>query len=160
LGIGYVKPAYYHDRTDNYYITRSNFIDGTNSPGNVFHTIYLKSIPEKEKEKAVFIKGSGEITIDEAKSNSYKFTVEANGNSEIQANLTYFPGWEAYVNNKRVDLKPSQNGRFTFQVPKGKNSLEIIFNNTLVRKIATLISVFSLGIIIALLINKKFVKIK
>ena len=39
----YAKPAYYHQRNDNYYITRGNFIDGTNSPGNSFNTIWFSS---------------------------------------------------------------------------------------------------------------------
>lgn len=47
LGIGYSKPAYYHLRDDNYYITRSNFIDGTNSPGNTFNTIWFNESLEK-----------------------------------------------------------------------------------------------------------------
>ncbi len=160
LGIGYARPAYYMYRDDKYYISRSNFIDGTNSPGNVFNTIYLKSIPSKEKEKAVFIKGSGKIILDKAKSNFYAFTVQADINSEIQVNLAYFPGWEVYINGKKEPLKPTQNGRFTFLVPRGKNKVEIIFKDTLVRKISTLISLASLGFVMALLINKRFVTIR
>jgi len=160
LSIGYAKPAYYHDRDDNYYITRSNFIDGTNSPGNVFNTIYLKSIPAKEKEKAIFIQGAGKIIEDKVKSSAYTFTMQADTNSEIQANLAYFPGWEVYVNDKKELLKPSQNGCFTFFVPRGKNKVEMIFKDTLIRKISVLISIVSLVFMITLLINKRFVTIK
>jgi len=160
LGIGYAKPAYYHDRTDNYYLTRSNFIDGTNSLGNVFNTIYLKSIPPKEKERITFIKGNGKFFLDKVKSNLYAFTIQANTNSEIQANLAYFPGWEVYTNGKKESLKLSQNGRFTFLIPKGNDKVEIAFRDTLVRKISTFISIASLGFIIILLINRRFVTIK
>src|SRR3989338_7487440 len=160
LGIGYTKPAYYHDRTDNYYITRSNFIDGTNSIGNVFNTIYLKSIPAKEKERAIFIKGSGKIALEKAKSNLYSFTIQADKNSEIQINLSYFPGWEVYINDKKESLKLTQNGRFAFPVSRGKNKAEIVFNDTLIRKVSAFISITSLGLMIALLISKRFVTIK
>jgi len=160
LGIGYTKPAYYHDRTDNYYITRSNFIDGTNSIGNVFNTIYLKSIPAKEKERAIFIKGSGKIALEKAKSNLYSFTIQADKNSEIQINLSYFPGWEVYINDKKESLKLTQNGRFAFPVSRGKNKAEIVFNETLIRKVSAFISITSLGLMIALLISKRFVTIK
>src|SRR3989338_1129802 len=159
LGIGYTKPAYYHDRTDNYYITRSNFIDGTNSIGNVFNTIYLKSIPAKEKERAIFIKGSGKIALEKAKSNLYSFTIQADKNSEIQINLSYFPGWEVYINDKKESLKLTQNGRFAFPVSR-KNKAEIVFNETLIRKVSAFISITSLGLMIALLISKRFVTIK
>lgn len=160
LGIGYARPAYYHDRSDNYYVTRSNFIDGTNSPGNVFNTIYLKSIPAKEKERAVFIKGAGKIVLNKAKSHLHIFTIRADVNSEIRANLPYFPGWEVYVNDKKEPLKPAQNGRFTFLVPKGKNKVEIIFKDTLIRKVSAFISVATIGFMIALLINKRSATIK
>jgi len=43
----YTKPAYYMQRTDQYYITRPNFISGTNSIGNSFNTIWFK---EKENK--------------------------------------------------------------------------------------------------------------
>src|SRR3990167_8011783 len=160
LGIGYTKPAYYHDRTDNYYITRSNFIDGTNSIGNVFNTIYLKSIPAKEKERAIFIKGSGKIALEKAKSNLYSFTIQADKNSEIQINLSYFPGCEVYINDKKESLKLTRNGRFAFPVSRGKNKAEIVFNDTLIRKVSAFISITSLGLMIALLISKRFVTIK
>lgn len=160
FGIGYAKPAYYHDRNDNYYIARSNFIDGTNSPGNVFNTIYLKTIPAKEQERLVFIKGSGEIIKNEVKSNYYALIIRANENSEIQANLAYFPGWEVYINGKKEPLKLSQDGRFTFLISEGENKVEIIFKNTSIRKISQYISMVVLGFIIVLLMNKRFVTIK
>jgi len=160
FGIGYAKPAYYMYRDDQYYITRSNFIDGTNSPGNVFNTIYLNSIPAKEKERAVFVSGNGKIILDKARNNLYAFTIKADVNSQIQANLAYFPGWEVYVNDKKESIKIAQNGRFTFLVPRGRSKVEIIFKDTLIRKISAFVSLASLGIMIALLINKRFVTIK
>jgi uncharacterized membrane protein len=160
LGIGYAKPAYYMYRNDNYYITRPNFIDGTNSPGNVFNTVYLKLIPTKEKERAVFIKGMGKIIANMSKSNYYQFEIQADVDSEIQVNLAYFPGWEVYINSKKGLLKPTQDGRFAFSVVKGENKVEILFKDTLIRKIAMLISVTSLEFLFLLLINKRFVTIK
>lgn len=160
LGIGYAKPAYYMYRNDNYYVTRSNFIDGTNSIGNVFNTMSLKSIPAKEKEKAVFIRGAGKIVANKAMSNFYQFTIQADINSEIQINLAYFPGWEVSVNDKKTSLSSVQNGRINFLVSKGKNIVEITFKDTLIRKISAYISIASLGLIIALLMSKRFATIK
>lgn len=160
LGIGYARPAYYMHRDDNYYITRSNFIDGTNSPGNVFNTVYLQTIPAKEREKIIFVKGEGKIVSDRVKSNLYIFTIKANMDSEIQANLAYFPGWEVYVNGEKKSLNVNQAGRFTFLVPKGENNVKIIFKDTLVRKLSIIISIVSFGLLITLLINRRFVTIK
>ena len=160
LGIGYAKPAYYHDRNDSYYINRSNFMKGTNSPGDVFNTIYLKSIPEEEKEIAIFLKGNGKIVFNETKSHLYKFTIQAETTSEIQANIAYFPGWEVYVNDQKEALKIPQNGRLIFDVPKGENRIEIIFEDTMIRKISTLISALTLGLMIVLSIHRRFATIK
>ncbi len=160
LGIGYAKPAYYMYRDDSYYLTKANFMNGTNSPGNVFNTIYLKSIPSKEKEKAIFVKGAGRIIVDKTKSNYYAFTVQASTNSQIQANIAYFPGWEVYINDKKEPLKFTRNRLFTFIVPSGINKVEIIFKDTLVRKLAALIFITSLGAMVALLISKRSVTIK
>lgn len=160
FGVDYSRPAYYMYRDDNYYMSRSNFIDGTNSIGNVFNTVYLESIPEKEKEKAIFLKGNGKIALGEAKSNQYVFTIVTIVPSEVQVNLAYFPGWKVYVNNKEQDIKPTQNGRFTFSVPNGANKVKIIFKNNLIRNFSTLITVASLVfIIVFLLMNKRFATI-
>ncbi|MDO8659082.1 MAG: 6-pyruvoyl-tetrahydropterin synthase-related protein [Candidatus Parcubacteria bacterium] len=160
LGIDYAKPAYYMYRDDGYYTSRPNFINGTNSPGNVFNTIYLNSIPAKERQRAIFTKGKGKIRLNKAKSNLYKFTIHADTNSEIQINLAYFPGWEVYVNGKKEHLGSTQNGRITFLVLEGESEVEIIFKDTLVRKLSVLISIISLGLITALLINERFVTIR
>lgn len=159
LGIGYAKSAYYHARSDNYYINRSNFIDGTNSPGNVFNTIFLKSIPAKEKQRAVFLKGDGKITLIKEKSNSYNFGIDSGIDSEILMNLAYYPGWEVYINNKRVDIKPTQNGRFAFLLPLGNNRVEVIFKDTFVRKLSAFVSLTSLVVILVLFIKKRFATI-
>ncbi|MDP2638349.1 MAG: 6-pyruvoyl-tetrahydropterin synthase-related protein [Candidatus Levybacteria bacterium] len=159
FGIGYAKPAYYHDRDDNYYISRSNFMEGTNSPGNVFNTIYLRSIPAKEKERLVFAEGNGEFFLNKEKSNYYDFAVNSHANSQLIANLAYFPGWEVYVNEKKVPISLTKDGRFNFFVPGGENKVEIIFGDTFVRKIAAIISIVSFVFMVTLLINKRFVTI-
>lgn len=160
LGIGYIKPAYYHYRNDNYYVSRSNFMNGTNSPGNVFNTIFLKSIPPKEKQRAVFLKGGGEIILVKEKSGLYSFKVNTRTDSEILMNLAYYPGWEAYINNKKVNVVPTSNGRFTFLVPAGESLIEVKFRDTPLRKTTSAVSIFSLIIILALFIKDKSSKIQ
>jgi len=159
LGIGYAKPAYYMYRDDKYYMSRSNFIDGTNSPGNVFNTIFLKTIPNKEKERAVFLKGEGKIALDEAKSGLYNFKMNVGNNSEILMNVAYYPGWNVYVNNKKTDIQQTKDGRFTFLVPAGENQVKIIFEDIAIRKFAALISFMSLMFILTLFINRRFATI-
>lgn len=153
LGIGYAKPAYYMYRNDNYYTARSNFIDGTNSPGNVFNTVLLKTIPNKEKERSVFLKGKGSVVLNQGKSSKYIFKISSQENSKILINLAYYPGWEVYVNNKKTDIQQMQNGRFAFFLPSGESKVEVVFKDTLIRKFAALISFASLIFILTLFIQ-------
>jgi len=155
LGIGYARPAYYHYRNDNYYLTRSNFIDGTNSPGNAFNTVFLKTIPKKEKEKAVFLRGDGKIEQKIVKSTMYVFNIKAENNSEILLNTAYFPGWKVYVGESEVKIK-NRHGIISFFLPIGEHVVKVLFKNTLVRTIATFISIASFFVLIFLFKSRLF----
>ena len=160
LGIGYINPAYYHYRDDDYYVKRSSFIDGTNSPGNVFNTIWLKSIPPKEKEKLEFLKGEGKIILKKAQSSRYFFSINSKKNSEVIMNLAYYPGWEVYVNNVRGKINQTENGRFSFLLPSGQNNVEVVFRDTFIRKFAGFASFASIFLTLFLLKTKGFDTIK
>jgi len=159
LGIGYAKPAYYHYRNDDYYLTRSNFIDGTNSPGNAFNTVFLKTIPKKEKEKALFLKGNGMIEQKTAKSTRYVFNIKAESNSEILLNTAYFPGWKVYIDESEVKIK-NRNGIISFFLPIGEHKVEVIFKNTPIRNNAAFISILSFLVVFALSIRPLFATIR
>ncbi len=151
FGIGYTNPAYYHYRDDNYYISRSNFIHGTNSPGNVFNTVIFDTKLKSQNSKIEFLKGEGKIKSHTIKSTYYRFEVEAAEQSLMQVNTAYFPNWVVYVNNKETKAQATKNGLFTFKIQKGLNLVEIKFNDTFVRKVSTYITLFSLGILIVFL---------
>jgi len=159
LGIGYAKPAYYHYRNDNYYLTRSNFIDGTNSPGNAFNTVFLESIPKKEKTKALFLKGHGKIEQKIVRSTLYLFKIKAESNSEILINTAYFPGWKVYAGESEVEIK-NRNGIISFFLPIGEHVVKVLFKNTIIRNVATFISIFSFLVLIFLFTSRLFGTIK
>src|SRR5258708_403303 len=155
LGLGYIKPAYYHLRDDNYYITKSNFIDGTNSPGNAFNTVWAGDL-KKQKEKIV--SSNGKISNVNIKSTKYTFNISSNERNEVFINTVYFPGWTVYVDGKAQEVQRGTEGNFYFTVPKGDHEVIVRFEDTLLRKISSIISLFSL--LGALLILVRFVKIK
>ena len=150
LGIGYAKPAYYLYRDDSYYLTRSNFIDGTNSPGNVFNTVWFDTKLKKVNNKLVFIKGSGTIKITEANGSQYKATINSLEDSQIIVNTAYFPIWSVYVDNEKVRVLGTANGLFSFNVPAGKHDILIKFEDTYSRKAGTLVFYLSSLIVIVL----------
>lgn len=158
LGIGYARPAYYMYRDDSYYLTKSSFVDGTNSPGNVFNTIFLKSIPDKEKEKAVFLSGEGKIILSEVRNSMYSFRINAIKDSEILMHVAYYPGWTVYINNKKIDIRQTENGLFTFFIPSGESFVKVVFEDTNIRKVASIASFTSLVLLLVLFLRFKSAK--
>lgn len=135
ISIGYAKSPYHHKRTDSYYLTRSNFTDGTNSPGNSFNTKWLTAIPQKRKDKFEFVEGSGSIRIENVKPQSYKLMINAKKDSQIIVNTAYFPGWVSLVDGEKREAD-NYNGRMLIKIPRGIHRVELIFSDTPVRIIS------------------------
>ncbi len=144
LGIGYTKPAYYHLRDDNYYITRGNFIDGTNSPGNAFNTIWFNRNLIKQNNKITFKNGSAEIRKQSLTTTNYVFDVSAKEATEATINTAYFPGWTVLIDKRKTDIKVSSDGLMSFPLTKGRHTIGIEFSDTLIRKISFFYSFLSL----------------
>ena len=149
LSIKYAKAAFYHKRVDQHYLTRSNFTDGTNSPGNAFNTKWLTGVPEKRKEKIEFAEGSGTVKINELKSTSYFLTVDSKVDSKILINTAYFPGWTAEINSKNIPIE-NHDGRMLLNVTEGSNNVRIFLDNTSIQKLSYvyfLVSTLSLALV-------------
>lgn len=150
FGIGYAKPAYYYQRQDEYYLTRSNFIDGTNSPGDLFNTIWFNKSLKKQTEKIKV--EQGKVTSLSIHPTQYAFDVYSDFNTSITVNTAYFLGWKAMVDKKEIQIKPDRNGLITFFVQKGSYHIELQFRETPIRIFATGVSLASLFSVIVYLL--------
>lgn len=153
----YMKAPFYHKRSDSHYLTRSNFTDGTNSPGNLFNTVWLKSIPPKRKEKIDVLDGNAEISNINLRSTKYTFDVKAGEPSEIVIHTAYFPGWTARVNNKETAIKNVE-GSMVVRVPKGSNSIVVWLGNTQIQNISYVYFLFSILLIVFLRLRPAIIK--
>lgn len=160
LGIGYAKPAYYHQRNDAYYTSRPNFIDGTNSPGNYFNTIWINRDLKRANRKLTFVKGEGEILSEITETTNYTFDVLVKQDSETLVNTAYFPGWIVLIDGKKILPHPNKDGLISFEVPKGKHLIRLRFVDTPVREIGKISFFLSLIILSFLLIDKHFARIR
>ena len=160
LTFNYAHPAYYLERNDEYYQTRPNFIDGTNSMGNVFNTIWIKGDFVRKKEKISNLGKELKVEIKEVKSTRYKFNISSNKDFPLVLNTAYFPGWDVLINKKQVDIAPSENGLISFTLPKGKNLVEVSFNDTPIRSIAFLISIISFVLVLKLFFQNWYIRYK
>lgn len=147
LSIRYAKAPFYHKRADQHYLSRSNFTDGTNSPGNAFNTKWLTGVPEKRKDKIEVLSGSAKIKINEIKSTSYSFTADSKENSAILINTAYFPGWTAEINDWRTTIE-EHNGRILLKLPSGKNNIKVFLNSTFIQKLSYVYFLISILLII------------
>ncbi len=160
LGIGYAKPAYYLYRGDSYYTMRSNFMDGTNSPGNAFNTVFFNGNLKKQKDKTFFLKGDGIITSKKITSSSYDLDIEAKKDSEIGVNTAYFSGWSVFVDGKKIKVSLTSDGLFSFPIVSGKHNVRIELEETTVRKIAATISFIYVIFVLILFARQLFATIK
>lgn len=147
FSVQYAKAPFYHKRADSHYFLRSNFTDGTNSPGNMFNTLWLTNVPEKRTEKIEVSSKSAEIRINQVKSLSYNFSVKTSRSSEIGINTAYFPGWTAYIDGEKSTLK-NNNGLLSLSIPQGNHEVIVQLEQTAVQRFATVLSLFSLGILL------------
>jgi len=153
----YTKPAYYMNRDDQYYVTRSNFIDGTNSIGNSFNTIWFNS-KNKKTNKLIEIDGSFKVL--EKEVNKYKVSLSSENNSKTILNLAYFPGWSLFLDGKKIPTEPSKDGKIQFLSNKGKHLLEVSFENTTLEKISMALSISTFLLIFIWFLNLGYVKLK
>lgn len=156
FGIGYAKPPYYFNRDDIYYISRPNFISGTNSPGNAFNTIWLNKVPEKSKEKLKF---NGVVSIKTLNTTSYSFDTVSENDQTLKINTAYFPGWTAYLDGKKIQVK-NNNGLISIFIPRGIHNVQVNFKNTAVRNIAMLISLASVMFLFAWFAFNNYAKLR
>lgn len=135
---GYRFPAYYMERSDSYYITRSNFIDGTNSPGNAFSTVWLHGIP----------------TIRGLATTNYTFTTNMPHAQLLSIPLTYFPSWQAMIDGKKTTVL-NNNGLVSVYLPRGKHKVAVFFGQTQIENVASIISLLT-GLLILTIFLKNW----
>jgi hypothetical protein len=76
-------------------------------------------------------------------SNQITAVVQADSASTVVINQAYFPGWTVLVDKKQANIT-SKNGLMAFSLPAGYHSVEALFTDTPLRKIANSITLVSL----------------
>lgn len=160
LSISYIKPAYYLNRDDSYYFSKANFMDGTNTPGNVFNTIWFKQNLLREREKITRINGDAIILSQNINPIRYFFSIRSGSASSFQVNTAYFPGWEVKIDGKKQFIAPDKNGLFSFVLIPGTHSVRVELKNTLLQTFASWITILSTMSAFILLKTSVFAKIK
>jgi uncharacterized membrane protein YfhO len=108
-------------------------------------------------EKRVVIQGEGAVTTELWKSAERIFMIKAKRPLSVMIRTFYFPWWNAYIDDRQVDLrKEAGSGAMIVDVPQGNHKLVLRFEDTSVRYYSKIISIISFsGIILCVLILKR-----
>ncbi len=143
LSLSYTKPVIYEPRSDQYYLSRREFTDGTSSLGNSMSTSWTPWKRERAGQKIEIIEGTGTIQLQSIEPTRYRFIADASSPAIIRVNTVYFPGWEMMVNNQWQSLEPDSEGLMQISVLPGKRLIHVELHNTPVRNIGLFISFVS-----------------
>lgn len=156
--VSYANAPFYHMRNDSYYISSENFLYGTNSIGNAFQTKWLSQQKHLPKGSG-YLKSSKKVISARLKIPvSQGYSLHLASPDSLILHTAYFPGWEGYVNSKKVELQ-NANGLIEIPIEKGQNEVELVFTDTPIRSVAKIISIVTFLMII-LIIIRKFATIK
>lgn len=158
FSINYIKPAYYHQRDDKYYTSRSNFIDSTNSSENSFNTVWFN--PQLRKVKKRLESRNAEINVLINKPTREKAIIKRKIEGKALVNIAYFPGWKVHVNKKIVPVNITRDGVFEINLPRGESLVDVELKDTPVRLMSYLVTLASISLLFGLFVKEKYIKIK
>lgn len=154
----YIKPKEFFNKGEGFYSTN----EGTTTVQNEYMPVWVKNIPAEHFKNKVETDNS-KITINNLLYNSklIKFDISSLGKTMVTVNTIYYPGWQAYVNGKAVDIQYSNNkGLMELSLGEGESRVELFFYENSLRLFADLISVTSLILLFILLNIKRFNKVR
>ncbi|MFH1832980.1 MAG: 6-pyruvoyl-tetrahydropterin synthase-related protein [Candidatus Levyibacteriota bacterium] len=143
----------------------TDIYNGTTDTGESAPIWSIRFMETRAKEPLEVISGLAKINQIKRTSVNHFYNVEALEKTRLLENTLYFPGWEILVDKRAVSIQfqdPSFRGLMTFQIDKGKHTVEVVYKETKLRMIADIISFISLIILLFGLYlvsdNKLFVK--
>lgn len=140
------KPKGYLVKPETYFsgVYESTTDTGESSP--IWSVRFMEHRPDKPMDIAL-----GQITITPTKRTTTvrDYIVSSSDSGRLVENTLYFPGWKVYVDGIQTGIQyqdPTYRGLITFRVTEGTHTVHIVFEDTKLRKIATLVSELSIGV--------------
>lgn len=105
------------------------------------------------KQRVEVIGGKATIANFTKKTQAHAFLLDAVTDVQLVDHTQYFPGWRVYVGDIQVPIvfqDANWRGEITFNVPKGKHEVRVVFGESKVRALADLTSLLGIVILVAL----------
>ncbi len=131
----------------------SGIYDSTTDTGESSPIWSVRFMEKRPKASMEVISGSTTIEKLSRISARHEYIVNAKEESRIRENTLYFPGWDVFVDGKKVavEFQDQRNrGLMTFFIDKGSHKVHIAFSETKLRLFADIISLVSLVFLVAL----------
>jgi len=132
-----------------YYPESMYFYTITNLHGANLNTVWTgntREYPVKEKKYEV-IEGSGEVLEADVRNGIRHYIIQANQQIRMADYTFYFPGWKLYINGIPVAMEfqdPNYRGVITYKLEAGTHKVDLIFEDTTLRKIGKIGSLLGL----------------
>lgn len=153
LSFGYMRPVTYAPRTDEYYLSRPEFTDGTSSLGNTFSTVWTSWKRLRAAEKIQVPAGVSLVSSEVITPLKIHATVDVPDDSSIRINALYYPGWQVTDNGVSVPID-YRDGVIDIALPTGRHVISAELKETRTRQAADMLSLGGLFWLIGLTILK------
>lgn len=103
-------------------------------------------------DRLAIIQGNGKIISQYSRGSSMGGIVTVDGPATVRLNVTYFPGWQVRVNDEKVDHRVSDPyGLVEVDLVPGTHRIDMQMGATRVRRVGTILSYLTLGLVLRLL---------
>lgn len=160
LSFPLIQPKDYVNKPDNYYMT----YPGTGAYHGESTTIWTAGDHSAfAKNPVEVISGEAEITNYQKKTHIHTYFVDAKSHAKLVDNTVYFPGWKVFVDSQPTEIQfqdPNYRGLITYNVGQGIHTIEVVFTETKIRKLADIISLLTFCfLIVVFLFSSSFQKV-
>jgi len=138
----FLTPSEFFDKGEGFYSTNMD----TTTVKNEYMPKWVKQKPiERFAEKVEVVSGDGEVKNLSYNSKRVTFNLDAGSVIRVRVNTVYYPGWDAIVNNQKVEVDyTNEKGVIELMIPKGESNIELKFSETPLRLFADLLSIISI----------------
>ena len=149
----FLVPQTFQNYPDTFYSTNQD----STTVKNEYMPKWVKAVPfEMANSKVENLSGKEKVNVIETTANKLSFETFLTEPRTVQVNRIYFPGWNAYVNGKEMNINYNNpRGLMHLDLKRGKNNVKIEFKETPARLLSDLISIVSLVGLFTYSINKK-----
>jgi len=144
----FISPKEYISKDDSYYYTNT----ATTTVHDEYMPIWVKQKPLTLPENKIeIVKGEGIIQNISYNNKQISFATDLKTNSTIQINTIYWPGWQAFLDNKEIKINyKNSEGVMKINLQKGNHNIRFSFQETPLRLMSDFFSVISLFALIIL----------